>query len=426
MRELRDLLRRNRDFAALFWAMVISLAGDWFAFVAVSGLVTEVTGRPSLAAFIYAANALPVFFLAPIAGVLADRLDRRRVLIAADLARVPVALGLCAAAAWGSATLAIACSIGLALLSTFFDPVAAAALPNLVDERDLPLAQAASNGVWGAMLLVGAGLGGLIAATLGRQAAFVINAGSFVLSALLVARITRPLQEARRSLGPAERAGLRASLTELLVFVRERPLVGALMSSKPGVGVANGIVGLLPGVALGRFGAGDAGTGLLLGARGLGALLGPLAAARVRPWLRPGRSILLVCGGSMLLYSLTYALLPLAPTLASAAVLVLVAHLGGGAQWSLSTYGLQLVSPDEIRGRILSVDYGLATLAIGLSAIGAGVGTEWIGPDRTIWVMTTLGVLYALTWSWWTRRSRVDEPPPELLKRSASGPATPG
>ena len=128
----------------------------------------------------------------------------------------------------------------------------------------------------------------------------------------------------------------------------------------------------------------------------------------------------------MLLYSLTYAPLPLARTLASAAVLVLVAHLGGGAQWSLSTYGLQLVSPDEIRGRILSVDYGLATLAIGLSAIGAGVGTEWIGPDRTIWVMTTLGVLYALTWSWWTRRSRVDEPPPELLKRSASGPATPG
>src|SRR5688572_221310 len=100
--------------------MVVSLAGDWFAFVAVSGLVTDLTGRPGLPSFLYAASVLPVFFLSPLAGVIADRVDRKWLMVAADALRVPVALGLCLAAAWGSAALAVICMVLIAVLSAFF------------------------------------------------------------------------------------------------------------------------------------------------------------------------------------------------------------------------------------------------------------------------------------------------------------------
>jgi MFS family permease len=396
-RRLRDLLVRYPDFRRLFLAMVISLIGDWFAFVAVSGLVTELTGRPGLPAFLYAASVLPVIFAAPLAGAIADRVDRRRMLVVADLLRIPPALGLCAAAMWGSAALAAGCMLLIGLISSFFDPVAAAATPNLVDDEDLPAAQVAVGAIWGSMLLVGAGLGGAVTALLGRQAAFLVNAASFALSALLVARIRRPLQERR---APVPSRGLRAEMGELRRFVRAHPLVRALLFSKAGVGSANGIVGLLPAFALGRFGAGDGGTGLLLAARGLGALIGPFAGHRLASGLgaQGSRGILLVCGASTLTFGLTYAFLPIAPSLAVAALCVLVAHLGGGAQWMLSSYGLQDATPDALRGRVMSIDYGIATCAIGLSAVVAGTLAELIGPAATTWSLVGVAIVYGTGW----------------------------
>src|ERR1041384_6454673 len=92
---MRDLLLRNRACRRLFLASVVSLAGDWFSFVAVAGLVAELTGRPGAPALVYAATVLPVFAASPIAGAIADRFDRKRTLVIADLARVPIALSLC-------------------------------------------------------------------------------------------------------------------------------------------------------------------------------------------------------------------------------------------------------------------------------------------------------------------------------------------
>src|SRR5215471_15077305 len=111
---MRELLLRNRDFRRLFLASVVSLAGDWFSFVAVAGLVTELTGRAGAPAFVFAAAVLPVFVTSPVAGALADRFDRQRILVIADLARVPIALALCAAAHWHSTPLAYAAVTALA------------------------------------------------------------------------------------------------------------------------------------------------------------------------------------------------------------------------------------------------------------------------------------------------------------------------
>jgi MFS family permease len=392
---MRELLVRNRDFRRLFLASVVSLGGDWFSFVAVAGLVTELTGRPGAPAFVYAATVLPVFAASPIAGAIADRFDRKRILVIADLVRVPIALALCAAAYWRSTPLAIAAVVALAVGASFSDPVMAAATPNLVDEEDLPAAQSLMGAVWGSMLMVGAGLGGLVAELFGRQVAFAVDASSFLISALLIAGIRRPTQQATT----ARSAG---SVRDALAYIRRSPVVLRLVFAKGGVSSANGVVGLLPAFAASRFAGTGIATGLLFAARGLGAMIGPMLARPAVGATPARRAIIVVCGVSTLTFCAVYAVFPLTHAFAAALVLVMLAHLGGGAQWSLSTYGLQRETPDEYRGRVMSIDYGLATLAIGASSIAAGLLADALDAERATWWLAAIGGSYGAAWLVWS------------------------
>ncbi len=394
MLSARELLRKNRDFRRLFLASVVSLAGDWFSFVAVADLVSRLTGRPGAAAFVYAATVLPVFLASPIAGAIADRYDRKRILIIADIVRVPLALLLCLAALWGSVELAIGAIVLLGIGASFHDPVTSAATPNLVDAEDLATAQSLMGALWGSMLLVGAGVGGVVAEVAGMQAAFVIDAVSFALSALLIAGIRAPMQE---RVGKLEDAGFR----EVIAYARRDRLVSRLVLAKVGVSSANGTVGLLPAFAA-KFAGTNIATGLLFAARGLGALLGPIIVRWFAGAAPSSRVVVLVVGASTLLYSAIYALVPVAPVFAIAMVLVAIAHLGGGAQWSISTYGLQVATPDRLRGRVMALDYGLATLAIGTSSIAAGLLADAFGAASANWVLAGVGAVYALGWVAWS------------------------
>lgn len=394
VKSARQLLASNRDFRRLFLATLVSLGGDWFSFVAVADLVTRLTGRPGAAAYVYAATVLPVFLGSPIAGAVADRHDRKRVLVIADLVRVPLALVLCLAALWGSVALAGVAIVALGVAASFHDPVASAATPNLVDSEDLPLAQSLMGALWGSMLLVGAGLGGVVADLFGTYVAFAINAASFALSAGLIGAIRRPLQETRAP----ERHRDEGDIREALQYVRRKPLVLRLLLAKTGVSSANGTVGLLPAFAHARFAGTNIAVGLLFAARGLGALLGPLMAKRLIGVAPSARGIVLVCGVSTLVYAAAYALLPLTLWFALALLLVTVAHLGGGAQWAISTYGLQVATPDALRGRVLSLDYGLATLAIGASSTIAGLLADAIGAAKATYCLVGVAACYGLVW----------------------------
>ncbi len=398
---LPGLLRRNADYRRLFGATVVSFLGNWFGFVAASGFVTQQTGSGGLAAVVFAAQVLPVFLVAPVAGVVADRVDRRRLMVGVSCAAALPALGLLVATFLEAPWLAIGCVALIALCSAFFEPVTAAVVPRLVARADLSLAQAAIGAVWGTMLFVGAALGGLAAATLGREASYVLNALTFLVAAGFVLRIRTSL----RPLGPMSTgtAGqvLRSQLVELGQFARRRKLTRALLVTKTGVGLANGIVGLLPAFAILRFGGDDAAIGVLLGARGAGALIGPIVGRAIAR--DDGRRLLLVCGGAILTYGLAYLFLPLTDSLAVAAVCVVLAHAGGGAQWVLSTFGLQASTPDAIRGRVMSLDFGLATGAVGISSLAAGGIAELIGLASTSWLLVGVALMYGVIWLAWTR-----------------------
>lgn len=395
MLSARELLVRNRDFRRLFLASVVSLAGDWFSFVAVASLVTELTGRPGAPAFVYAATVIPVFVASPIAGTIADRFDRKRTLVIADLLRVPIALALCVAAWWGSTSLAVAAVIALAVGASFSDPIASAATPNLVEPEDLASAQSLMGAVGGSMLMVGAGIGGLVAEVLGRQAAFAIDALSFLISARLVAGIRRPMQLAHT-------ARTDGTMRDAVSYVRTHPIVLRLVFAKVVASTANGIVGLLPSFATRRFAGTNIATGLLFAARGLGAMTGPILSRGAVGATPARRAVMIVCGISTLTYCTVYAVFPLTHLFAVAMVLVILAHLGGGANWSLSTYGLQRETPDHVRGRVMSLDYGLATLAIGTSAIAAGLLANAYGEAAATWILAAVGGGCGIAWLVWS------------------------
>ena len=132
------LLRHNPAFTRLYVAQLISFAGEWFATVALLGLALELTGSAAVASLVLVLQTGGFAVAAPVAGMLADRLDRRRLLVAANLARVPLALGLLLARDPESLWIAFTCVALLAICAAFFEPTSAAALPNLVEPRRLP------------------------------------------------------------------------------------------------------------------------------------------------------------------------------------------------------------------------------------------------------------------------------------------------
>ena len=397
------LLRKNSAFRRLYVAQLISCAGDWFATVALLGLVLELTGSAAAAALVIVLQTGGFALASPIAGVLADRLDRRMLMVVADFARVPVALALILARS--PETLWI-CFIAIALMAigaALFEPTSSAALPNLVEPDELGDANVLLGSAWGVMLAVGAGLGGIVAATLGRDAAFAINAASFAVSGLLIVGIKRPFQQERVQSAGAGRhdSSPLEALRIVLRFARQSRLLGALLLSKTMFGVGTGVILMLAVFGRDVFNGGDVGIGLLYAARGLGALIGPFV-ARATVGV-DDRGIIRGIIGSVIVIAIAYALFPLAPTIWIAASLVFVAHLGGGAQWMLSTYGLQRAAPDAIRGRIFSFDYGLVTLTISVSTILAGVLSENLAPAIAVWAMVALITVAGSAWFLFTR-----------------------
>jgi MFS family permease len=400
LRPYLTLLRGNPAFTRLFSAQLISFAGDWFATVALLGLALELTGSPAVASLLLVVQEGAFALASPIAGVLADRYDRRRLMVAADLARVLVALAFLLARDPDTLWIAFVAAALLSLGAAVFEPTSSASLPNLVEEAELAEANVLIGSAWGTMLAVGAALGGLVAATFGRDVAFVINAASFAASAFLILGIGRSFRAARDEEAPANgergRDGVGESIRVVIRFARGNRTLAALLLSKTTFGVGTGVIVLLAVFGRDVFHAGDAGIGILFAARGLGALLGPFLVRSIVGLSE--RGLIAGIAASFGTFAVGYGLMPLAPILPLAALAVFAAHLGGGAQWTLSSYGLQRAAPDAIRGRVFSFDYGLVTLSITFSTLVAGFLAERISPAATTWTIVGLAATAAAGW----------------------------
>ncbi len=409
-----SLLRRNGDFRKLYGASLISLGGDWFLLVALFGLVLDLTHSAVSVAFLIGSQEIPFFLMSPVGGHLADRLNRKLLMVACDIARAVLCLGFLLVRDAGTVWAAYVLLAAISSFAAAFDPASGAALPNLVEERDLGTANALAGSLWGTMLAVGAAVGGIVAATLGRDAAILIDASSFAASGVLIARIRRPFSEERT----AEHPGMVRATTETIRFARKDHRVLALLFVKAGFGLGAGVLVLISVFAREVYNQGDVGIGILMSARGVGALIGPFLGR----WLTgpDDRRLFTAIGVALAVFGAGYTLLGLMPTLLLAAPVVATAHLGGGAQWTLSSYALQRIVPDHIRGRIFAFDGALITLTLTISALLTGWAAGVWGPRPTAIALGIVALAYAAIWSWATtdvRRATLLEgcgPAPEI------------
>ncbi|HEV3140179.1 MAG TPA: MFS transporter, partial [Vicinamibacterales bacterium] len=275
------ILRGNRNFRLLYIGQTISQLGDWFNAVAVYALLLDLTGSATAVAWMMIVQFLPIALVGPVAGVVVDRVDRRWLMIAADVARGCLILGLLLVRRSDQVWIAYVVMALTVAASGFFEPARTATIPNITSEEDLLPANALSSATWSAMLAIGASAGGAATALLGRNTAFVINAASFFWSAIFIGRTRYDSTPAARErpVGLAALMGV-TDLVDGMRYVRRERHVAALMCVKAGWGLAGGVLLLLAVFGQRVFpiaGGAAAGIGVLYGARGIGTGLGPIA-----------------------------------------------------------------------------------------------------------------------------------------------------
>jgi MFS family permease len=386
-----SVLGRNPDFRRLFAAELVMFGGDWFVLVPLLVLLPKLTGSGIWGGLVLAADTGIQALLLPFTGTVADRLDRRRIMLVATAASLAAVLALLLVRSTGTAWIAPVAVAGLAVAKAFYTPAASAALPNLVDPADLAAANAVAGSAWGTMAVVGASLGGLLAAHVGPYVCFGVTAGCLGSATVLAWRIRRPMQAG--SIGPPARTF--AAVGQALRYVAARPRVASLVTVKSAVGLGNGVLTAFPLLASTVFGVGGAGTGALFAARGAGALIGPLVLRRVlgrRSWLLPAIAV------SMATYGLAYLGVSVAPWFWLVVVLVVVAHAGGGGNWTVSSYALQAEVPDALRGRVFAIDYMITTTAISVSQLVVGLFVDHVATRVLVAGCGAVTFAYAISW----------------------------
>jgi len=396
------LLKQNRNFRLLYIGQTISQLGDWFNTVAVFALVLDLTGSATMVAWMLIVQFLPVAIVSPLAGVVVDRFDRRRLMIAADILRGLLILGLLFVRRPEQVWIAYAVMALTVGATSFFEPARTATIPNITSDRELMPANALSSATWSAMLALGASIGGLVTAIAGRNVAFVVNALSFFTSSYFIAQTrydSTPTPAAPLS-GWFALTGI-PDLLEGLRYVRARSHVAALMFVKAGWGLAGGVLLLLSVFGQRVFPVGGstaAGIGVLYGARGVGAALGPIALRWILGQQPAGlrRSI----GPAYFIVGVFYVALAFAPTLPVAAVCVLLAHFGGAILWVFSTVLLQLEVPDRFRGRVFAAELALVTLASSASSYLTAYALDQVGwsPRRMSLVLGAMFCVPGVIW----------------------------
>src|SRR5580658_452693 len=180
------LLRGNRNFRRLWLAQIVSEIGDWFYTLSIYTLLLQLTGHASSVALALVLQVLPQTFVGPTAGVVNDRLKRKHVMIAADLVRFGIVLAMLLVRSRSMVWLVYPLLLAETVMAAFFEPARSSVIPNITAESEVLVANTLSSATWSVNLLIGASIGGVVAAFFGRDTVFILNALSFLTSAVLI------------------------------------------------------------------------------------------------------------------------------------------------------------------------------------------------------------------------------------------------
>lgn len=364
---------RQRNFALLWFGQLISLIGDWVLFIALPFYIYELTGSTLATGAMFIAQLLPGLLLGSVAGVCADRWDRKRMMIAADVLRALVLLLLLVVRSTEWLWLIYLVAFAQSAIGQFFMPARSALIPQIVGEQELLQANSLSAVSDSLTRLIGPSLGGLLFAWFGLASVVFVDAASFAVSALLIALVVVPA----RHIGVTAAAQSAATWARvwrdwrdgLRVIRRERLLVGLFVVMGL-FSVADAIfTTLLVGFAKDIMRIGTQQLGVMMALQGVGGLLGGLVLTRVGQRLAPARLIALAClvDGVIL-----FAIFNLQNFVLALALIFVAGVFMVGAMVSVQTL-LQLGARDEFRGRVFGafMTSGALTRLIGIVIAGS-------------------------------------------------------
>ncbi len=415
MSDFVALLRTNRNYRYAWLGQVVSEIGDHFNNIAVFSLALHATGSGLVVSGVMLARAVPAILVGPLAGVLLDRADRRKVMIGSDLVRAVIALGFVLSVHHPAPWLLFLLSGLLMSASPFFTSGRAAILPAIASPRELHTANSLTQTTQWTTLTVGTVAAGVSAGVLGYTAAFVVNSLSFLFSAWAIWKLHPPaggFRAAARPLTEATRARPWHEYVEGLRYMRQQPLILAI--ALLGIGWASGggaaqILFTLFGEVV--FNRGPAGIGILWGCAGLGLILGAALAHRVGPRLtfRAYKRLVAACylvhGGAYIVFSQM-------PSFGGALVFIALSRAAVGVTSVLNMSLLLRHVADEYRGRVFATNESLVWATMMLSMLAAGLASSHVGP-RTIGAWSgALSSLSAVYWIWANRIGLLVEPEP--------------
>lgn len=390
------VLRDNRNLQLLFSGQVVSSFGDWLYVVALAVLAYEITGSATVVATLTFVRLLPYVLFLPFSGFLADRGNRKALMIAADVGRGVCMLGLLLVGSEGALWVAFPLVFAATVLSSLFRPAMNAVLPGLVGDED-KLAQA--NGLWSQMesvaLILGPALGGVLVLLGEARIAFLINGVTFFISALTLLFVRVPPRSSEQGAQAGEVEGwVSETLAGFRFLFRENEgVLSAMTISIAGLTIVGGAVWTLTVVlAEETFGLGGQGAGFLNAAYGAGALLGGFVVGYATTKFRLGPTFVWTTGAS----SLVFALLGLSPAGVLPFVLLVVVGVIDVVSDVSSTTLLQSVTPDSLLGRVFGAFEALLISAMLLGAVVVGPLIDLAGARAATVILSLAGFAFLL------------------------------
>ena len=398
-----ELIRGNLDFRRLWIGNLISLLGDWFNTIALYTLVTQLTGSPLALGAVFITKMLPWALAAPLAGVIVDRYNRRRLMIGTDIARAVVVLGFLLIDSPGDVPWLYALLAAQVVLGAVFQPAKSASLPNITTPRELLTANALMSATWSTMLAVGAALGGLATEAFGTTAVFWIDSATYLVSAVFIYGTTIP-----QDTQPGQTSLLRSAAREIIEgwhHLRTHPRIGRIAFAKATWAVGGGALVYMLALLGDRVapGALAAGIGVLFMARGIGTGIGPIL---MRALFTDRTQWPAVIGGAIAFCGIGYGVVSYMPwnsevlTVVALCAVVVAAHAASGGNWVLSTVMLQKRTEDRYRGRVFSTDWLLVMSAESASILVASLLLElgWIDLVDSFRLFGGLQVVCGVLW----------------------------
>jgi MFS family permease len=410
MTSLLALLRQNHNYRNTWLGQVVSETGDYFNNIAVFALVMEKSGSGMVVSGVMLSRAIPAVLAGPIAGVLLDRFDRRRIMIASDLVRAAVAAAFIFTIHQPSPWLLYLLSALLMFASPFFTSGRAAILPTIATAGELHTANSLTQTTQWATLTAGTLLAGYSAAAFGYHWAFTINALSFLFSAWAISRIRTP--GGFRAVRAAGAAAVRPwhEYREGLAYMRSIPLMMGIAMISVGWAMGGGAAQILFALFGEQvFHRGPSGIGAIWGFAGIGLLLGGTIGhftGRHAGFAGYKRAITV----SYIVHGVTYMMFSQAEAWAAALVCMMFSRVGMAVTSVLNNTQLLRHTPDRFRGRVFATLESLRWSVMIFSMAAAGIASQFTSPRTIGLVAGAFGVLTALVWAWADFSGRLPEP----------------